>query len=143
MNRLQELINFGIGGLECYYSRYTNAQEKFLRDSYNAYRTSWNNAYSKDKDDKFPIGKHANLYRSYDEMITGKPLEVFTQIKKSAQFYPQIQGVEESDLLPQKIYEDLSRINGATSYILILYLVENQQKLQLSQKEILLQSRHE
>ena len=28
--RLQELINFGIGGLECFYSRYTNAQEKFL-----------------------------------------------------------------------------------------------------------------
>ena len=30
LNRLQELINLGIGGLECYYSRYTDAQEKFL-----------------------------------------------------------------------------------------------------------------
>lgn len=110
-------------------------QEKFFRDSYNAYRTSWNNTSSKDNDDKFPIGKHANLYKSYDEMITSKPLKVFTQIKKSAQFYTQIQGVEESDLLPHKIYEDLSRINGATSYILILYLVENHQKLQLSKKE--------
>lgn len=29
-NRLQELINLGIQGLECYYSRYTNEQEQFL-----------------------------------------------------------------------------------------------------------------
>ena len=31
--RLHELCNFGIQGLECYYSRYTNEQEKFLAES--------------------------------------------------------------------------------------------------------------
>lgn len=30
LNRLEELKNFGVNGLECYYSRYTNEQEKFL-----------------------------------------------------------------------------------------------------------------
>ena len=32
-SRLRELCNFGIQGLECYYSRYTNEQEKFLAES--------------------------------------------------------------------------------------------------------------
>lgn len=32
-NRLQELINLGIQGLECFYSRYTNEQEKFLAET--------------------------------------------------------------------------------------------------------------
>ena len=31
--RLQELINLGVQGLECYYSRYTNEQENFLVES--------------------------------------------------------------------------------------------------------------
>ena len=33
LNRLQELINFGISGLECYYSRYTNEQAQFLSET--------------------------------------------------------------------------------------------------------------
>lgn len=33
LNRLQELVNFGIGGLECYYSRYTNEQAQFLSET--------------------------------------------------------------------------------------------------------------
>ena len=32
-NRLQELINIGIQGLECYYSRYTDTQEKLLAET--------------------------------------------------------------------------------------------------------------
>jgi len=32
-SRLQALCNLGIQGLECYYSRYTNEQEKFLAES--------------------------------------------------------------------------------------------------------------
>lgn len=33
LSRLDELKNFGINGLECYYSRYNNAQEKFLAET--------------------------------------------------------------------------------------------------------------
>ena len=32
-SRLQELINLGIQGIECYYSRYTDEQEKFLSET--------------------------------------------------------------------------------------------------------------
>ncbi len=114
-------------------------QERFFRHSYNAFRTKWNLDYpSADKKiPTFPVGKRANLYESYEKMIGLDSLRVFEQIRECAKIYPRLQGEENAGLLPKlhKAYKDLSRINGATSYTLLLYLVKNRKALLHNQND--------
>ena len=111
-------------------------QERFFRHSYNACRTAWN------KDNPsclFSEGKRANLYDSYVKMIDlnpKSPERVFKQITSCAKSYLIIQGLESKGSLSKsklhKLYKDLNRINGSTSYTLLLYLVKNRNELDLS-----------
>ena len=106
-------------------------QERFFRHSYNAFRTAWKSDYPSPD---FPVGKRANLYESYDKMIGLNSLRVFEQIRECAKIYPRLQGEEASGLSTSlhETYKDLSRINGATSYTLLLYLVKNRKALNLT-----------
>ena len=113
-------------------------QERFFRHSYNAFRTAWNRDlvsgfYSSDNT-TLPVGKRANLYESYDKMIGLDSLRVFEQIRECAKIYPRLQGEETTGLSTNlhEAYKDLSRINGATSYTLLLYLVKNRKPLNLT-----------
>ena len=111
-------------------------QERFFRHSYNAFRTEWNSKYPSN-DKKIPtflIGKRATLYESYIKMIEFDPVAVFEQIKNCAKIYPLIQGLTGGKNIStslEKAYQDLSRINGTTSYTLLLYLVKNSKSLNL------------
>ena len=109
-------------------------QERFFRHSYNAFRTEWKKISGAPK---LNPGKRANLYESYIKMIDFKPQEVFDQIKISAKIYPRLQGEETAGLSTRlnEAYKDLSRINGATSYTLLLYLVKNRESLNLTTNE--------
>ena len=112
-------------------------QERFFRHGYNAFRTEWNLKYpSADKKiPTFPIGKRATLYESYIKMIEFEPVTVYEQIKNCAKIYPLIQGITGGKNIStslEKAYQDLSRINGTTSYTLLLYLVKNQELLKLN-----------
>lgn len=101
-------------------------QERFFRQSYNACRTTW------EPKEKFPEGKRANLFKCYEEMIKLDSTRVFEQIKECADIYPRIQGREETSPPLTNAYRDLARINGATSYTLLLYLVRNGATLNLA-----------
>ena len=107
-------------------------QERFFRHSYNACRTGWNKDYP---NSPFAEGKRANLYDSYVKMIGLDPERVFKQITSCAKSYLVIQGLESkgssSKSKLHKLYKDLNRINGATSYTLLLYLVRNRKELGL------------
>ena len=62
-------------------------------------------------------------------------MAVFNQIKTCAKIYPMIQGITGGENIPsslQKAYQDLSRINGTTSYTLLVYLVKNRDALKLN-----------
>ena len=109
-------------------------QERFFRHSYNAFRTDWIKNYSSAS---FAIGKRANLYESYDKMIGLDSLRVFEQIKECAKIYPRLQGEEATGLSTSlhEAYKDLGRINGATSYTLLLYLVKNRKSLHLMNED--------
>lgn len=102
-------------------------QERFFRQSYNAFRSSWKA--------KFPVGKRTNLYESYETMIISDPKKTFEQIRESAQIYLKIQGKDQGKLSSGLFdaYKDLDRISGATSYTLLLYLVKNRNALQLAE----------
>lgn len=112
-------------------------QERFFRHGYNAFRTEWNARYPSN-DKKIPtflIGKRATLYESYIKMIEFEPVAVFEQIKTCAKIYPLIQGLTGGKSIStslEKAYQDLSRINGTTSYTLLLYLVKNSKSLNLN-----------
>ena len=109
-------------------------QERFFRHSYNAFRTDW---IKKNPNISFPEGKRATLYDSYVKMIERNASTAWTQIKKSAQIYQQIQGLTGTGSTAlDKAYKDLARINGTTSYTLLLYLVENKDKLQLKTSDL-------
>ena len=117
-NRVISLDGKEVSGVE---------QERFFRQSYNACRTTW------EPKGKFPEGKRANLFKCYEEMIKLDSTKVFEQIKECAAIYPRIQGREESSAAPlTNAYRDLARINGATSYTLLLYLVRNEATLNLA-----------
>lgn len=111
-------------------------QERFFRHSYNACRTGWKKDYP---DYLFSEGKRANLYDSYVKMIDlnpESPKRVFKQITSCAKSYLVIQGLESKSSSSKSklhnLYKDLNRINGATSYTLLLYLVKNRKELELS-----------
>ena len=117
-------------------------QERFFRHSYNAFRTAWNrdlvSGFYLSDNTTLPVGKRANLYESYDKMIGLDSLRVFEQIRECAKIYPRLQGEEiDNRLSPSliKAYRDLNRINGATSYTLLLYLVKNRKSLNLNTNE--------
>lgn len=113
-------------------------QERFFRHSYNAFRTAWNrdlvSGFYSFNNTTLPVGKRANLYESYDKMIGLDSLRVFEQIRECAKIYPRLQGEEATGLSTNlhEAYKDLSRINGATSYTLLLYLVKNRKSLNLT-----------
>ena len=72
---------------------------------------------------------------SYIKMIEFEPVTVYEQIKNCAKIYPLIQGITGGKNISsslEKAYQDLSRINGTTSYTLLLYLVKNQELLKLN-----------
>lgn len=113
-------------------------QERFFRHSYNAFRTAWNrdlvSGFYLSDNTTLPVGKRANLYESYDKMIGLDSSRVFEQIRECAKIYPRLQGEEATGLSTNlhEAYKDLSRINGATSYTLLLYLVKNRKSLNLT-----------
>lgn len=111
-------------------------QERFFRQSYNAFRFSWIKDEFTNK--KFGVGKKANLYDFYSAMIDSDPETTFNQIMESAKLYLQIQGEDASGISENlnKLYKDLNHVNGSTSYTLILYIVKNLDSLGLQGKDL-------
>lgn len=110
-------------------------QERFFRQSYNAFRFNWIKNYP---NKKFETGKKANLYDFYSAMIDIDPETTFNQIMESTKLYLQIQGEDASGISENlnKLYKDLNHVNGSTSYTLLLYIVKNLDSLGLQGKDL-------
>ena len=111
-------------------------QERFFRQSYNAFRFDWIKDDATNK--KFNVGKKANLYDFYSAMIDSAPETTFNQIMESVQLYLQIQGKDASGISENlnKLYKDLNHVNGTTSYTLLLYIVKNLDSLGLHNEDM-------
>ena len=111
-------------------------QERFFRQSYNAFRFDWIKDTATDK--KFGIGKKSNLYDFYSEMIVDDREKTFNQIMESAKLYRQIQGDDASGISKNlhELYKDLNHVNGTTSYTLLLYIVKNLDSLGLHPEDM-------
>lgn len=118
-------------------SEYT-AQERFFRFHYNAFRSEINAPF-KTGDSTYPLGDTAtksNLLKIYSRLIETDLNGFLENIKSSARIYNQLLTTSGSDSKYQKEFRDLNNIKGVSGYILLLYLMRNQEELELEDDQI-------
>ncbi|MFO7802036.1 MAG: DUF262 domain-containing protein, partial [Desulfovermiculus sp.] len=111
-------------------------QERFFRQYYNAFKEELRKVYST------PVATRSNLIHIYENLINHDPEYFLKTISEAARLYSllllrnQDDGLKtlENDL--ENSLRDLDRIQGATSYLLLLYLLVRQKELQLSNSHL-------
>ena len=131
-NRWQQLL--------AYLSDDYGTQERFFRQYYNAFKHSLNDPFRSDNDrKKDPLGVVAtksNLLNIFEKLIS-KDLNVFLDdILKCGKYYSMLILQDQDDNTFKKNLEDLDHIQGAPSYLLLLYVLKYQTELQLTDDNI-------
>ena len=118
-------------------------QERFLRQFYNAYREELNDPHRTGEDKSFyPIGYLAtksSLLDIYEKLIKYDYNAFLQDLESKAKIYSiLINNANEEDCISEwKVaLKDLEHIQGAPSYILLLYIVSNKEYFCLSNEEI-------
>ena len=140
----------GDESLDYYFSRWTEIlhdlgeeysdQERFFRQNYNAFRRSLNAPFSRG-DRQYPLGTIATrstMLDIYEKIISREPVAALDSLSENASIYAGI-ILNKTDSLPNElrnVYQDLQRIQGAPSYLLLLYLIKNITELQIGDEEI-------
>ena len=105
-----------------------SAQERFLRQYYNAFKHCKEVAVA-----KATLATRSNIIRIYDDLIKKDPEWLFDDLFKKAKFYSQMIAPL-SDGVPAKLAKqllNLDRIGGTPAYILLLYLMAERPKADL------------
>lgn len=123
-NRWQQLL--------AYLSDDYSAQERFFRQYYNAFKHRLNDPFRCDSDrKKDPLGVVAtksNLLNIFEKLIS-KDLNIFLEdILDCGRYYSWL-ILQDSDNAYARNLEDLDHIQGAPSYLLLLYLLKNKDTL--------------
>lgn len=110
-------------------------QERFFRHNYNAFRKMMNLPFAKDGR-LYPLGiiaTRTNLVNIYQSVIAENPKSFLDDIIENASLYSKIllrNEDEVSDDLSDS-YLNLERIQGAPSYLLLLYILKKKDMLKL------------
>lgn len=131
-NRWQQL-------LKCLSDDYST-QERFFRQYYNAFKHKLNEPFQNDNDrKKDPLGvvaTRSNLLNIFESLIN-KDLPVFLEdIVDCGQLYSWLILQDPTEKIYRKALEDLDHIQGAPSYLLLLYLLKNKEELQITETQI-------
>lgn len=118
-----------------------STQERFFRQYYNAFREELNEPFlSENPSKKYPLAYLATrttLLEIYEKLIK-KDFESFLEnLVKEAQIYSIIINNSDEDKIYKDKLLDLERIQGSPSYILLLYILTEQERLNLTDKQIL------
>ena len=118
-------------------------QERFFRQYYNAFRNILNVPFVKDEDKrtKYPLGVVAtksNMLSIYEKIIKRDLSGFLDEITRCGAIYSKIVFPQKSDIdNPYSInLLDLQHIQGAPSYMLLLYLLRYKVELELNDKTI-------
>ena len=123
------------GKIDYYFDRWTklleylgddySIQERFFRQYYNAFRDELKSVY------QVPVATRSNLIQIYERLIDRNPKDCLEQISIAGQQYALIlvRSQDESLQHLEKPLKDLDRIQGAPSYLLMLYLFTRKQQL--------------
>lgn len=111
-----------------------SVQERFFRQYYNAFREELNEPYPK-TDKRYYLGYLATrttLLDIYEKMIKDDYKRFLDDLSEKSERYSVIVNNSDETHEYTETLLDLSRISGAPSYILLLYLMSNQNVLNLT-----------
>lgn len=115
-----------------------SVQERFFRQYYNAFREELNKPYN-DPDKKYHLGYLATrttLLDIYEQIIKHNYRALLDDLYVKSQKYALIVNNSDEEHSYTSALLDLDRISGAPSYLLLLYLLSNQEKLKLTDDNI-------
>ncbi len=115
-----------------------SGQERFFRQYYNAFREELNAPYPK-TDKRYYLGYLATrttLLDIYEKMIKDNYKRLLDDLSEKAERYSVIVNNSDEVYTYTEALQDLGRIAGAPSYILLLYLMSNQTKLNLEDLDL-------
>ena len=115
-----------------------SVQERFFRQYYNAFREELNEPYPK-TDKRYYLGYLATrttLLDIYEKMIKDDYKRFLDDLSEKAERYCVIVNNSDETHEYTDTLLDLSRISGAPSYILLLYLMSNQNVLNLTDTDL-------
>lgn len=115
-----------------------SVQERFFRQYYNAFREELNEPYPK-TDKRYYLGYLATrttLLDIYEKMIKDDYKRFLDDLSEKAERYSVIVNNSDETHEHTDTLLDLSRISGAPSYILLLYLMSNQDGLNLMDTDL-------
>jgi len=115
-------------------------QERFFRQYYNAYREELNQPYESEKIGKiqYPLGYLATkstMLDIYDRLIKDDYKNLMNNLEFAARTYSIIIGTASDDCKIEKLETsliNLANIEGTPSYLLLMYLISNKERLELS-----------
>ena len=115
-------------------------QERFFRQYYNAFKHRLNEPFQGDNDrKKDPLGVMAtrsNLLNIFESLIN-KDLPLFLDdILYCGQIYSWLILQDSTEMTYRKALEDLDHIQGAPSYLLLMYLMRNKKELYVTEEQI-------
>ena len=147
---LSRLDISGEENLDYYFSRWTEIlgdlgdeysdQERFFRQNYNAFRKSLNAPFNKG-DRQYPLGTIATrstILDIYEKIITKNPVGALDELTENASIYAGIILNKTDTLTPRErdSYLDLQRVQGAPSYLILMYLIKNKDSLKIDTEDI-------
>lgn len=131
-NRWQTLL----GNLSEDYS----IQERFFRQYYNAFKHRLNKPFQSDADrKKDPLGvvaTRSNLLNIFENLINKDLPSFLDDILQCGQIYSWLILQDTIENPYRKALEDLDHIQGAPSYLLLMYLIRNKEGLKVSEEQI-------
>lgn len=112
-----------------------SVQERFFRHYYNAFKDPLNVPFRSDEDKKKdplgPMASRSNLIQIYEKLINQEAKHHLQSIRAAGQLYALMLGrnTDEAWAPLDKPLKDLDRIQGAPSYLLMLYLLVRREAL--------------
>ena len=117
-----------------------STQERFFRQYYNAFKNRLNEPFRTDgqrkKDPLGYIATRSNLLSIFEELINRDLPSFMTDILECGEIYSHLILSNEDKTKYTSNLTDLSRIQGAPSYLLLMYLFKNQVDLQIPDSDI-------
>ena len=115
-----------------------SVQERFFRQFYNAYRDELNEPYKAEGKVKYALGYLATkstILDIYEKLIKTDYEKILNRVEKEARNYSiLINNASEDDIIEELVQPlfNLDKIQGAPSYILLLYLMSKKEELNLN-----------
>ena len=118
-----------------------STQERFFRHYYNAFKNTINekfrNPESKKKDVLGSVATKSNLLTIYEALINKELPAFLEEVVRCGQIYSRFLLRDEDDKVFNAALTKLYRIQGAPSYLLLLYLLRKQDTLNIKDEEII------